>query len=366
MNTPTTNIELYPGNWLNNASILGFLISLDRIENIAPYPFMQIDGRVVFPSSLFTQLLVDERYFNDETKISSIVAKAPIYRNYLQSSEKEHYSKFVRALKNLTGGYQCDILSSGYNLPDKEIVKFKELEKFFARITDFNMIFHADLGPSLNAFPNAYWNLKHSTKICHLFAFLVIHQHIAFAKLLDNSQIFINAPSFKLMYELNKIVSTLAGRDNTSYKNLLAMSVIEFSVRTNVMLHTWASMDVEIVAVKRNGLIEFISLPYQTIKLLSNKKIAELLRSIGEFQILNMVIENDWKGLVELGYRLLKIAMKPNLGKEDRNFINNFFYSSGNLQSSVNIKQLANKLLKLYSLIEERTTKTKEYGYFIR
>lgn len=363
MEEENKHIELYSGNWLNNAAVLGFLISLEMIEKKDPKQYLIPDGRVIFPTSIFDELKVNERYFEDGTKISSIVAKAPIYRNYLQPSEKELYSQFVQALKKAKGGQQCDILVRGYNIPEEEVLmlRSKGLDKFFDRISDFNMIFHASLGPSIGAFPNAYWNMKNSNKTCHLFAFLIIHQHLAFTKLMDNSQIFINAPSFRLMYELNKILEKLANKDHASFRNLLAMSVIEFSVKTNVMLHTWASMDIEIVAIKNNN-VEFINLPYETIKLLSNKKIAEMLSSIGEFRILNMVIDNKWKDLVELGYRLLKIAMKNNIGKEDRNFINNFFYSSGSLQSPASIKQLANKLMKLYSLIEERT-KNNKYGY---
>jgi len=357
-------IELYSGNWLNNAAILGFLVSLNIIEEKDVKQYLKPDGRVVIPAGIFDELKVDKRYFEDKkTKISSIVAKAQIYRNYLQSSEKKSFQQFVKALKKIKDNQQCDILVRGYNIPEEDVMKLKSngLKKFFDRISDFNMIFHANLGPSIGAFPNACWNMKNSNKTCHLFAFLIIHQHLAFTKLMDNSKIFINAPSFKLMYELNKILASLTNKENASFRNLLAMSVIEFSVKTNVMLHTWVSMDIEIVAIK-NSEIEFISLPYETIKLLSNKKIAELLSSIGEFRILNMVINNKWKDLVELGYRLLKIAMKNNIGKEDRDLINKLFYSSGSLQSSVSIKQLANKLMKLYSLIEERT-KNNKYGY---
>lgn len=358
------SIELYSGNWLNNAAILGFLISLEKVEEKDVKHYLMPDGRVIIPTSIFDELKVNNRYFDNETKISSIVAKAQIYRNYLQLSEKELYPQFVKALQKVKDGQQCDILVKGYNIPEEDVSTLKSngLDKFFDRISDFNMIFHADLGPSIGAFPNAYWNMKNSNRTCHLFAFLIIHQHLSFTKLMDNSEVFVNTPSFRLMYELNKILANLSNKENASYRNLLAMSVIEFSVKTNVMLHTWTSMDIEIVAIKRSGEIEFISLRYETIKLLSNKKIAELLSSIGEFRILNMVIDNKWKDLVELGYRLLKIAMQNNIGKQERDFVNKLFYSSGNLQSSLRIKQLANKLMKLYSLIDERT-KNNKYGY---
>jgi len=76
-----------------------------------------------------------------------------------------------------------------------------------------------------------------------------------------------------------------------------------------------------------------------------------------------MIIDGQWKDLVELGYRILKVAMKPSLGKEDRNFIENNFFRYENRENR-NLKELANKILKLYALIEERTkTKQNEYIY---
>lgn len=364
METNEKHIELYPGHWLYNASILGFLISLKIVEGKDIDEYLSKDGRISLPKKIFSELDVSKRYFED-TKISSIVAKAPIYRNYLQSSEKEVFGLFVNALENVEKSGQCNISTEAFNLPiDIEMqLRKKGLGKFLDRIIDFNMVFHADLGPSLDMFPNAYWSNRQSNKICQLFAFFIIHQHIPFTTMSDRTKIFINAPSFSLMYKLNTLLEKLIDKENASYKNLLAMSVIEFSIKTNVMMNTWAGMNIEIVAIQKNGVIEFISLPYETIRLLSNKRIAELLSSIGEFKILNIVIDGRWKDLTELGYRILKIAMKPTSGKEDRNFIENNFFRYENRENR-NLKELANKILKLYALIVERTkTKQNEYIY---
>lgn len=358
------NIELYPGHWLYNASIIGFLTSLKIVEGKNIDEYLLKDGRFSFSPKIFSELDVNQRYFAD-TKISSIVAKAPIYRNYLQPSEKSAFVQFVKALENLEKSGQCDISTVAYNLPSDIIqqLKKKSLGKFLDRIVDFNMIFHADLGPSLDMFPNAYWSNRQSNKICQLFAFLIIHQHIAFTTLSDRTKIFINAPSFDLMYKLNTLLEKLIDKENALYKNLLAMSVIEFSVKINVMMNTWVGMNIEIVAIQKSGVIEFISLPYETIRILSNKRIAEILSSIGEFKILNLVINGRWKELIELAYCVLKIAMKPSTGTEDRNFINNTFFRYENHEIR-NLKTLANKLLKLYALIEERTkSKQNEYIY---
>lgn len=358
------HIELYPGHWLFNASVIGFLTSLKIVEKKDINNYLLKDGRLSLPKELFPELEVEKRYFA-ETKISSIVAKAPIYRNYLQSSEKGKYIRFVRALENLERIGQCDISTEAYNLPINIIqeLKKKGLEKFLDRITNFNMIFHADIGPSLKMFPNAYWSNKYSNKICQFFAFLIIHQHLAFTKLNGLTRIFVNAPSFKLMYELNKLVnnSFAWSRDNDN-KSLLAMSVIEYCAKSNATLGLWSGMNIEIIAItkkikedgKYDDIIEYYSLPSGVIQLISNKRIAELLSDIGEFKILNMVLDEKYNSLVELAYGILKISMKGDVNKGDKNFINDNLFLSRNKYSKQAQRLSANKILKLYALIEEQ------------
>jgi len=53
------------------------------------------------------------------------------------------------------------------------------------------------------------------------------------------------------MYQLNILLEKLIDKENASYKDLLAMSVIEFSIKTNVMMNTWAGMNIEIVAIQK-------------------------------------------------------------------------------------------------------------------
>lgn len=371
-------IELYPGNWLNNASVLGFLLSLEQIENENVKPLLQKDGSVQIAKEVFAKLKVQERYFSDklcECLIIGNVSKTSKekYINYINPSnkgDKDGFEYFVGELNNLTNeGTTCALSNSTFSFKVESINrlnhKWKELgssergfEKFIKSITKVSNRISEKLGGA-DSYPNGNWAFRNSTFINPLFSFLIIHQHLSFTKLIDGTKIFINAPSFRLMYELNKMLSEFAGKEKATYRNLLAMSVIEFSIRTNIVLHTWASMDIEIIANKA-GKIEFISLPYDTIKLISNKRIAELISSIGDFGILNIVIDHKWDKLVELGYRLLKIAMNG-IGKEDKNFINQF-YTPENYHTEASLRILANKLLKLYSLIEERT-KNKKYGY---
>jgi CRISPR-associated protein Cst1 len=357
-------IELLPSNWLYNASVIGFLTSLEIIENKNIDEYFFKDGQVLLPKKVFSELDVEKRYFSD-AKISSIVAKAPIYRNYLQTSDKVIFSQFVKSLENLEKIGKCSISSEAYNLPTNVIQQLKEygLEMFLNRIENFSMIFHADLGPSLSMFPNAYWNIKQSNKICHLLAFLIIHQHLAFTSLDDWTKIFINAPSFKLMYELNKIInSSFEWRSDNNSRSLLAMSVIEYCAKTDATLGVWSGMNIEIVAVtkriKENGkyddIIEYYSLPFSVIRLISNKRIASLLSEIGEFKILNLVLDEKFKELIEIAYRILKISMKEDDNKGDKKFIDDTLFIRKNKSNKKAQRLVANKIMKLYALIEEQ------------
>lgn len=357
------HIEFYPGSWLYNAGVVGFLLSLENVENEKVKDFIQNDGRIVFPIDIFKRINSDQRYFS-ENKVSSIYRNA-FFRNYLNTEDDvKGFPYYIESLSQISNGEKrCGICSSNYMLPNESILKLKKigLEKFLDRISNFNIVFSKEIAPSINEFPNAFWNMNNSIEICPICSFVLIHHQIPFTKLIDNSQLFINAPSFHLMYELNRLLEKLVNKENAQYKNLLAMSVIEFSLKTKVMMNSWASMDLEIVAIKRSGIIEFISLPYETIRIISNKRIAELLSSIGEFIVLNLVIDNKLNDLVELGYRILKIAMKTSMGSEERDFIYKTFYLDAN-HDFRNLKQLANKILKLYALIEERTN-TKQHEY---
>lgn len=72
------------------------------------------------------------------------------------------------------------------------------------------------------------------------------------------------------MYELNKLIKELSKTDYKSTKELLAMSVIEYSLKINTILGNWLLMNIEIVAIDKNN-IEFINIPYNVLRIISNK-----------------------------------------------------------------------------------------------
>jgi CRISPR-associated protein Cst1 len=385
MENTEKHIELYPGHWLYNASVIGFLKSIESIEKkIKDSTYFTFDsGALSIERNLFDDLKTEIRYFSDKLCDCLLIGnvsktsktKYPNYINPSNKGDKEGFNHFVKELSKLESGgtKTCPKCGQTFHFKNSSTEKLNRewnnlggandgFEKFINSVTKVSNRINESLGGA-DSYPNGYWAGKHSTELCPLCSYLIIHHHIALIKLIDGSKLFINAPSFSIMYKLNTLLEKLIDKENVSYKNLLAMSIIEFSIKTNVLMNSWAGMNIEIVAIQKNGVIEFISLPYETIRILSNKRIAEILSAIGEFKILNMVTDGRWKDLIELGYRILKIAMKPSSGKEDQNFIENNFFRYENRETR-NLKELANKLLKLYALIEERTkTKQNEYIY---
>jgi CRISPR-associated protein Cst1 len=223
------------------------------------------------------------------------------------------------------------------------------------------------LFPVFSKFPNAYWqnNEKVVTQICSLCKFLIIHHHLAFTRLSDGSEIFINAPSFQVMWYLNKFIREVFGsvssEEMRSKRTLLAMSVIEYATKIQATLGVWTGMNIEIVS-RRGGAIEFFSLPYEVVQLLADRRIASLLSQIGEFEILNRVLDQDFSRLMEMGYRLLRIGLRSynDRAKSENDFVNQTLRLERNRRNPASV---AEQIFKLCALIKEKQKRREEYDY---
>ncbi len=353
-------ITLYPSNWLYNAGVVGFLRSLIEVEEVdIKDGMLSQSGELHIPMPFFSQLQVKDRYFG-EKKIASIVGKSTLYRNYLQANQKEFFADFVKSLDSVAPSNQCNMCGMGWSLEAHEVAKLKKGDpgtaKFLDRIKNFNIVHNSLIGPSINEFPNAFWSLRQSAAVCYLCSFLIIHHHLALTRLSDNSEIFINAPSFKVMYHLNEFAKETFGATSSQEargkREILAMSVIEYATKLQTSLGVWTGMNIEVVT-RRGGEIEFFSLPYEVIELLADRRLASLLSQIGEFAILNFVLNQDFSRLVELGYRLLRIGLKTygEWGKAERDFVNQELRLGKNRQ---NPARVAEQIFQLSALIEEQ------------
>lgn len=354
-----------------------------KVENTVKYrqyemPFTQENKEVDKVYSLA---------FGRNVKLTLDDAENRIF-NQLVSDERKKilfiYRKFVGALfsKTTTGTYQNYFHNSKFDDIGK-FIDFFDLSNFLKPnddstycnfccnnqyvLTPIKTDFMAFLFPNYNEFPNAFWNNDETkvTKICGLCKFILIHHHLAFHHISDGSNIFINAPSFKVMYELNKLVKETYGSTNIEEargkREILATSVIEYSRKITTTLGLWTEMNIDIVSkylVKKENnkwdtKIDFFSMPHDVIKIISDRRIAALLSELGEFKILNKVLDQKYSQLIDIGYKLLKTGLKDykDRSKNEKDLVYDLLYRDSNRR---NVLNTANKILKLYALIEDK------------
>ncbi|MGB9665356.1 MAG: hypothetical protein ACPL25_10640 [Ignavibacteria bacterium] len=354
-------ITLYPASWLYNAGVVGLIQTKSEF-------FEFQENLVVMDKNIF-QRIDFEDYF-DINRIINLKGKNEFYPNFIdtQGNQIEIFKKFISSFNGLIQSGYCHICGNAFNISKdvfQEIYESSDAGKnFLSKIQNFDMIYNSLLGPSTSKFPNGVWNLDQSLEVCNLCSFILIHHHLSYTKLSDGTKIFINAPSFRLMYELNRLIKNLYGQDssqNIPVREILATSVIEYSRKLSALFSKWLVANIEVV-IKTNDKIDFFSLPAEVSILISDRNISALLASIGESKILNLVLDQNYSELIDYGYDFLKIGLKENksLSKLDKELINNVIKRESNKQ---NITLFADKLFTLYSLIEEKLKENKKWNY---
>ncbi|MCR4418170.1 MAG: hypothetical protein NUV92_10565 [Ignavibacteria bacterium] len=354
-------IILYPSNWLYNAGVVGLI-------QTQPDFFEFEDNLVIMDRHIFQNIDI-ENYF-DQAKIINLKGNNKFYPNFIDKdgNQKEFFIKFVESFfDHLNQSGNCHICGNAYNLDNTALQKLISKDagrQFIEKVKKFDMVYNRLLGPSLNKYPNGAWNLDQSLDICNLCTFLLIHHHLSYTKLSDRSEIFINAPSFKLMYELNRLIRGLYGQSNasqTSVRELFAISIIEYSRRLSTLLSEWLTLNIEVV-IKTDNKIDFFSLPAEVSNLISDRDISALLAAIGESKILNLVLDQNYSDLIDYGYKFLRIGLKDKneINEADRGFIDNTIKMERNRK---NLSALADQLFKLYSIIEEKLKENQKWNY---
>lgn len=402
-----TTITLYPSNWLYNAGVVGLLTVQESAgEHLDQY--LQEDGSYRLPEKYFESMQTKAREIPTAivNLVNTLVSDEEL-SEWLTEANKNKYERFEEelgefAFRFIRAGNKLFASKTPYQnlvqLSEWQSYEFSELvgqipnhikqpknqicdlcrenptsisnseSKLRLRLGKLQSTHLKGLGPSLGEFPNGFWNMNQSMKICFLCAFLIIHHHLAFSRLSDRSEIFINAPSFKVMYHLNKFAREAFGASSSEEargkREILAMSVIEHATKIKATLGVWTGMNLEVVSKKYNPEkkdweIEFFSLPYDIIQLLSDREIAATLSEVGEFRILNLVLKQQYAKLVELGYRLLRESLADQ-GKRNDELINEWLFLWKN--KGPNLRYTSEKILRLYALIEHNLQRSKSYG----
>lgn len=382
------NIELYPSNWLYNASVIGFLETISDIEQYDVEKWFE-DNIVSLPRDIFKDLKINDRYFNGNksNNVSSIVGQSSLYRNYLNPSRSQDKLGFVDFVKELSqvvehGQNFCGICSRNFALlPEnikglnkkwteysqskpkkKETVKSKGTKKvkeskpeendfdiFFSNLQKYNVAHNNLIAPSTGEFPNAFWNLNDSISICPLCAYLIIHHHIPFKNArTQDGQIFINAPSFKVMWHLNKFAEQMLSK-NKSYqvREILGISFMELAQKVIVTLGAWSMMNIEMIIKKYNRdkkreEIEYYSLPFEISRVLLQKEIASLISATKEPLVLETTLNGSFDYLLTLSHKVLRYSVTGS------NAFNDKYLSQLRNKDAYSLKNLSKILPELY------------------
>lgn len=390
MKNKEKQIELYPGHWLYNAGVIGFLSVLKRC-NVNVTDLLHKDGTIKGDiTKVFSEKRIHKEFEVPEIIWQWFISSGNNLKNNFDENGEDPIKDIWGTLFNVIyrGFFNANsnLLYEASRTSPAVLDSFLKFVDSFFEYDDsnptcsfcmkkgkqsyknrFSNEHYKELGGSdgTKGMPNSFWNNKKSiggTELCDTCSFLLLNRHLSFTALNDWTKVFVNAPSFKLMYELNRLINnSFEWSRNNNNKSLMAMSVIEYCAKSNATLGLWSGMNIEIIAItkkiKGNGqfedIIEYYSLPSSVIQLISNKRIASLLSDIGEFKILNLVLDEKYKELVELAYRILKISMK-NDNKGDESFINDYLFLSRNKYNKQAQRLVANKILKLYALIEQQ------------
>jgi len=401
------SLILYPSNWLYNSGVIGLLIVREKAGESVDQD-LPSDGFCQIPESYFAPLSINNKPIPKAivNLVNALVSDGELAR-WLDDTNKTKYKKFFSELgqfgyKFVRAGNMLFASQTPYQNLVQPIYEWQSYEyvELVGKIPEYLKVKSGNLcnlcaqysafihdpksklqqrlcklqsshlnkvGPSLREFPNGFWGLNESMGICYLCSFLIIHHHFALTRLSDRSEIFINAPSFRVMFYLNKfaqkVFGVLSPEEIRNKRNILAISLIEYVTKLQTTLGIWTGMNIEIIT-RYNDQVDFFSLPYEVIKIISDRQIAGLLSQIGEFSILNHVLDKNFSQLMEIGYRLLRIGLKSTgtHGKSDFDFINQTLHLNKNRN---NPRQVAEQIFRLCALIEEKKRR-ETYEYVTR
>jgi CRISPR-associated protein Cst1 len=385
-------ITLYPSNWLYNASVIGLLKILNE-EDFKKVEFN--NGSIKLPKQWF---ITDETYsipYAGRLLINKLVSQEDL-ENWLKQNENEKkYKEFVEKhfYANPEEGYKY-VRAWGHLFASKKIFQnlvqlkewlefqfFKLVEKFVEeknedlrcsfcgrkniplsfleknktlekRLIVFANPHIAEFGASIGKFPNSFWSCKNSIFICPFCVYLLFHYQFAFAVNFEN-EFFINAPDFKLTWDLNKLSENLLAKQKEyEVKKILGFTLLERVVKEKILLNVWTMMNIEVIVRKKN-IIDYFDLPSKTTEILLDHEIASFIKKINEEKIFDLILAEKFAELEKVNYFVLrtiwKLKKNEEINKNDP--ITKYFTKYNDLQY---LRKVSLTLPKLYNKILEK------------
>jgi CRISPR-associated protein Cst1 len=355
-------ITLYPSNWLYNAGVIGLLKVLEY-NKIG----FEINEQVIINKSAIKASYEGIFQYHKEVlkEDFSIWGKNKKYPNYIQSGQKEFFKNYyIEALPRVekNGNKKCS-WCEGYFIP---LELLKELEKkfsgrdfsaFMEQREKFQGIHFAGLGAAITEVPNSFWNLNFSIPICHLCSYLIIFNHLAFIKT-SEGEIFINAPDFKLIWDLNRFAENLLQKSKEyGIRKILGSSLLQWAIKRRALLGAWTMMNIEVIIKswhkeEKKGIIDYFDLPQDITKILLDYEIASLIEEIKEEKIFDLILQGKFSEIEKANYFVLKAILKlKNKEKISENDPIKKYFTNNNLEY---LKKVSGILPELYLKILEK------------
>ena len=357
-----TKITLYPSNWLYNAGVVGLLRVLEeedrkkieyengtikipkewfipKINNSIPYATKLLINYILLNENFEEWLQKkDKKEKTNEEKYKDYVRKhfsfnpeegykyiraggkwffgsnTP-YQNLIQKKEWEEFQifKLIERSINLdnNGQFVCAFCNRR-NIPYEFFKSEKSLEK---RLIIFSDPHTDELGASLGKFPNSFWNNKSSIFLCPFCVYIFVHHRIAFIKTAEG-QIFINAPDFKLIWDLNNFVQEILKKSQEyEIRKILGSSLLQWAIKRRTLLGAWSIMNVEVIVKRwhkeeKKWIIDYFDLPYDVTRILLDHEIASLIERIAEEKIFDLILRGKFSEIEKANYFVLRTILK--------------------------------------------------------
>jgi len=360
------SLVLVPGNWLYNAGVIGFLRVMETLgENVEGW--LKDDGTVEVKFDgdpehlalrwfdglyeLFFEILTPEKAQEWEEKVRACMEEGlpeercrartvwgtlfNVYARGLFNADLRRFDdtwhKFVRfvswAVQDRTTSRE-EISCSFCSRPLLE----DERKKGKPFLTSEHIKL---LGASPAEVPNSFWNYRSDLAVCSTCTWMILSYPVGILKG-KKERYFLNAPSFRLMWVLNRVMrSVFSPKGERTLRELFGTTLMETALRHQLILHHWSMMNVEIVTFHGKQ-VDSHALPPDRVAALTNPRVASLLKSLGNTEYLSWVLDGREERLLDRAQKLIRESLK----KE---------------QSTPKEVQ---ELLELYTLIREIKTST--------
>ncbi|GLI52447.1 type I-B CRISPR-associated protein Cas8b1/Cst1 [Thermodesulfovibrio yellowstonii] len=349
-------IRFYPSNWLYNAGVIGFLKVLERCGENAE-ALLNNDGSMIirhFPelSQIFDNWdeLTLEKLSSAKKKVSYKNKKGGTQKYYYANQTEKSISERIQKLINkdckdkktmMKGNISFMCSFCGGKISNIKISKLSTLSQGFS-----NVLLTAE-----KTFPNSYWNNRADVFICPKCEFILLCHHIPLIRVTKEREIFINAPSFKIMWYLNKFAEKVLSKSKQyELRKILALSLMEFAQKVSMTLGAWSMMNIDMI-VKQGTKIDYFSLPYELSCILLQKEIANLISETNEPFILENILKGNFSYLLNLLHRIMRYSVTGSNALDDE------YLSVLKNRDSFSLKRLSKILPELYVKINSAVNK---------